>query len=800
MLAQYSSPTPPHIYPQSESPFQQQQQQQQQQQLLLQSSFPSSSNLQDDGHSIVQYESFRHRPHSPDSQDSFTHLQQLEQAQQQQYYCAPPLTPTLSQSDSLPSSFPPSSPPPGSAAASPTYSSAAYSTQNSPSTDFCSSFYQDAGVLSMPESTFPSPAGLSHSPPVRIVHNSTPPFGDSVYDPDNFSSMLLHNGLQLDSNPWNNLAGSVKYDPHRTAQRSRQSSFYNQYQHHRATSESSALPTSTASPPNHQVSSYTPSSSLNCSDQLSRDYQRPELDLAMRRAILEQQQQQHQQQQQQAAEDDKSFPLSVPPSVSTLSHNSPVTPQANYSEDFEDGSKPMSNGEDKSPDFDKWMNDYLLFDDRVDFSSNSGSAPMGAPKLTRTISDIYQDELYNPNDSMTSKQSIQSSTQNSTMYSPYHRNIITDRLQAAQQGHISEQSHSRSASAARNRSPWRDNSPFLHEQAGFNDAQISQSQPFSNQLNLAQQQSNMLMGPEQSEPKTISPKDALLDYNEPPEDSNMSLFPPQSDAPQYHVPALDNSAAFQTNTGFPHMEQYANQYDQHKNHIPQQFSYVPQQMPLQLSNQQQQQQQQRARQVQQPQGQPQGQRENNLAHHTPEFPRQLPSMESTSSDTNTSVGNRSPLGVAPTSHPAKPAKRPDDTASDAGTYSCTYHGCTLRFETPAKLQKHKREAHRHTTPGSHAMARDSSAGSLAMRNSQAGPHRCERINPSTGKPCNSVFSRPYDLTRHEDTIHNARKQKVRCHLCTEEKTFSRNDALTRHMRVVHPEVDWPGKQKRKGRD
>jgi hypothetical protein len=28
---------------------------------------------------------------------------------------------------------------------------------------------------------------------------------------------------------------------------------------------------------------------------------------------------------------------------------------------------------------------------------------------------------------------------------------------------------------------------------------------------------------------------------------------------------------------------------------------------------------------------------------------------------------------------------------------------------------------------------------------------------------------------------------VHCPLCTEEKTFSRNDALTRHLRVVHPE-------------
>jgi uncharacterized Zn-finger protein len=76
-------------------------------------------------------------------------------------------------------------------------------------------------------------------------------------------------------------------------------------------------------------------------------------------------------------------------------------------------------------------------------------------------------------------------------------------------------------------------------------------------------------------------------------------------------------------------------------------------------------------------------------------------------------------------------------------------------------------------------------------NTQAGPHKCERINPTTGKPCNTIFSRPYDLTRHEDTIHNARKQKVRCALCVEEKTFSRNDALTRHMVSAHDALRKP---------
>ncbi|EDN04605.1 predicted protein, partial [Histoplasma mississippiense (nom. inval.)] len=85
-----------------------------------------------------------------------------------------------------------------------------------------------------------------------------------------------------------------------------------------------------------------------------------------------------------------------------------------------------------------------------------------------------------------------------------------------------------------------------------------------------------------------------------------------------------------------------------------------------------------------------------------------------------------------------------------------------------------------------------SAHTLAMK---VQPYHCEHINPSTGKPCNSILSSPRSLRRHEDEIHNTRKQKVRCCLCTKEKTFSRNDNLAHHMRVFHPEVDWPGKRK-----
>lgn len=70
--------------------------------------------------------------------------------------------------------------------------------------------------------------------------------------------------------------------------------------------------------------------------------------------------------------------------------------------------------------------------------------------------------------------------------------------------------------------------------------------------------------------------------------------------------------------------------------------------------------------------------------------------------------------------------------------------------------------------------------------SQTGPHRCDQINNATGEPCNKIFSRPYDLIRHQDTIHAAVRKTFKCDLCVEqEKSFSRMDALSRHMRIKH---------------
>lgn len=71
-------------------------------------------------------------------------------------------------------------------------------------------------------------------------------------------------------------------------------------------------------------------------------------------------------------------------------------------------------------------------------------------------------------------------------------------------------------------------------------------------------------------------------------------------------------------------------------------------------------------------------------------------------------------------------------------------------------------------------------------------HTCHLINPVTGEPCLKKFSRPYDLIRHQKTIHAAKKKIFRCLVCIQQqgtegyqKTFSRGDALSRHVKVKH---------------
>lgn len=71
-------------------------------------------------------------------------------------------------------------------------------------------------------------------------------------------------------------------------------------------------------------------------------------------------------------------------------------------------------------------------------------------------------------------------------------------------------------------------------------------------------------------------------------------------------------------------------------------------------------------------------------------------------------------------------------------------------------------------------------------------HTCQLINPITNEPCYKKFSRPYDLIRHQKTIHASKKKVFRCLICIQQqgaegyqKTFSRGDALSRHVKVKH---------------
>jgi len=405
------------------------------------------------------------------------------------------------------------------------------------------------------------------------------------------------------------------------------------------------------------------------------------------------------------------------------------------------------------------------------------------PKLDRTMTDIYADELYNPSFQITSAPPT-STPAPSVMLSPQN-DVFSQRLQAANSQHLNASNTQIPLMIpSRERSPFRQGSPLAPSGNSFGAqspnlrfgtaTHMREQQKAENDARALQRQLERT-SPEQTTPKTISPKDVDLVYHESEEDANTPLFPPQqsqSHGSQYRQqPALSQDSLEQDENASQRSygsmattrRESSSAYSTSSQTTQQQgtFNFVP---PAVAGS---------VRQIpQQYPFVPQSRRQpSNLSSVSEDFPATLTSMESSSSE------------YAPES---SENRRPTSTSADTGTYTCTYHGCTLRFDTPAKLQRHKREGHRNSAA---AIASGDGNGmtSAAQRNSQAGPHKCERINPSTGKPCNTIFSRPYDLTRHEDTIHNARKQKVHCPLCTEEKTFSRNDALTRHLRVVHPD-------------
>ncbi|KAH7134856.1 hypothetical protein B0J13DRAFT_92524 [Dactylonectria estremocensis] len=379
------------------------------------------------------------------------------------------------------------------------------------------------------------------------------------------------------------------------------------------------------------------------------------------------------------------------------------------------------------------------------------------PKLDRTMTDVYNDELFSPNFAITSTPPSQSQMD----VSPTN-DLFSQRLHAANSQHLSA-AHSPASTTSRGRSPFLAGSPLAPSPShDFGTGAVTQNMPFNTaqqmrEHNKAQHEAQLLhqqmtQRAEPETPKTISPKDAILEFTEPDGDSNFPLFPQEPTA--FEMDQFSKAMASQSSQDATGHDGGSSQFNYMHSQLPSGIP-VPQQYPF-------------------------------VSHSRPSH--DTPPRLSSAGSSSTASRTNTPAHLS----------RPNGTAADGGTYTCTYHGCTLRFETPTLLQKHKREGHRQSQTLGGPRPREIVGTSTSVLNSQAGPHRCDRINPSTGKPCSTVFSRPYDLTRHEDTIHNARKQKVRCNLCTEEKTFSRADALTRHYRVCHPDMELPGKHRRRG--
>jgi hypothetical protein len=430
----------------------------------------------------------------------------------------------------------------------------------------------------------------------------------------------------------------------------------------------------------------------------------------------------------------------------------PLTPMTAVSDYQNDGRRTDPNGEKDEP-LDDWLECLL--------SGNVESMTM-VPKLERTITDAYTDNLYFPQQ----MQQQMPSHQVQTSYLMPQNQMMQERLHDARMARTASSSTNQSAPL----SPFKANSPFTHSpRYGQQDYPIRQGGHVS----------------PQSEPKTISPQEAMLDYK--PQREEVPLFaqsganygsysavaPSSVKTQQYqNVPYLSMDGMQSSNQAWSTDLQQATLTSapiQNYNFV---APSIPQMPNPYLGN-----------------APAMSQRSTRQSDQNPEFPAHLTTMESSASEAPVSSGTSSAL----TLDSPKPMSN-----ANTGTYSCTYHGCTHRFTTPRELQKHKRDVHRTSSNVTPGLGSGMSTQQLMERNSQSGPHRCERINPQTGKPCNSNFSRPYDLTRHEDTIHNNKKLKLRCALCTEEKLFSRNDALTRHLRVVHPEVDFPGKHRRRG--
>ena len=332
------------------------------------------------------------------------------------------------------------------------------------------------------------------------------------------------------------------------------------------------------------------------------------------------------------------------------------------------------------------------------------------PKLDRTMTDVYGDELYNPSFQITSVPPATVSPTSSTLSS--QNDVFSQRLQAANSQHLSANTQTPLSVPDLGRSPFRQGSPLapttdtFDSQARFGTAtQLREKQKAENDARVLRDQIART-SPDDEETQTISPKDVDLVYCENEEDAAMPLFPVKQEqsSPTYRPTNVkhERSASDASEQSYRSMattrQDSASSYPSSSQTSQQRssFSFVPPAVPGGVR--------------QMPQQYPfvpqQRRQPSSMSNVSEDFPATLTSMESSNSE------------YAPD---ARDIQKPRSAQADTGTYTCTYHGCTLRFESPAKLQKHKREGHRNSASLA-TLEQDGMTSSGQKLATQAGPH------------------------------------------------------------------------------
>lgn len=438
-------------------------------------------------------------------------------------------------------------------------------------------------------------------------------------------------------------------------------------------------------------------------------------------------------------------------SASDVDLHSPTTPIASPESVCGDGVQVAR--EDACQYIESWIDHYLLSDSELHHPIP------GPPKLDRTVSDAIQDELYNPGVAPGTEHATRPSSPCTTP------SKVAFLYQQAQNQHAITTSP-----IVRDHSPFRANSPYAHFPvvtrspqrtttlipAGFATARAQREKLIAVEREVLKKQMeedyhNIDLV---DHPCTISPKDAYREYHESSQEGIKGpLFASQEDV--YSQNGSIQSGSYkgsvqgdeeddqiynlkreETQESYASMATSRRESDASMNFNATMFPANQQFTPL-------------------------GFPYSNYADGSDHKPQMA--------EDEGEYGYQSA---------GSPLTKPAESKANRGGYTCTVPGCNQRFPTTNKMAKHRREAHRQTSPGSR--------GDGIARSHHPGPHKCNRLNPTTNKPCNTIFSRPYDLTRHEDTIHNTHREKVRCEICNDEKTFSRQDALTRHKKVNFP--------------